>query len=295
MVVETGLAAKAPALNNSPDRFNLAGVEYLLRLAPERLTLFHDVRAADEALANADAQLAAMDNPVYLGLRQHIADARQTLAAAELPDTIELSARLDQVQSQLSALTFGGEAAASNELQNQDGSAVDEGWWDRLKTSLSGLVTVRRNAEDAESRLTLEDKDLLRQGLWMQVEGARLALMRHDQAGWQDTLGRAQQVLERWFDSSQDEYQAISEQLAGLAEISVSPQMPDISGPWSQLQLIRQATPAPLPVSRVSETTEPPAETEPEPAAEDTPAAGEAEEESAEGQSAQEESAEESE
>jgi len=220
-------------------------VDYLLRLAPERLSLFHDVRAADEALASADAELAAMDNPVYIGLRQRIAEARQRLADADLPNPIAISGELDNVQQQLAALTFGGESAAQTSADSDQEGQSDTGWWQRLKFSLSSLVTVRRNAEDAESRLTIEDKDLLRQGLWMQLEGARLALMRHDQAAWEDTLLRAERVLNQWFDASSDEFKAVNRQIQALSGISISPELPDISGPWAQLQLIRQASPPP--------------------------------------------------
>lgn len=282
MVVETGLAAKAPSGANSPDQFNLAGVDYLLRLAPERLVLFHDVRAADEALARADAQLAAMDNPVYLGLRQRITDARQALADTVLPDQVALSASLDSIQQQLAALTFGGEAVA---VPLADSNDAETGWWQRLKASLAGLVTVRRNVDDADSRLTLEDKDLLRQGLWMQIEGARLALMRNDQASWQGTLTRAGDVLNRWFDTSSEAYASIDNQLKELSAISVAPVFPDISAPWAQLQLIRQASPIPVaPAANPADEPVAPAEGQPEeeelPVADNTESETESESES---------------
>jgi uncharacterized protein HemX len=247
-VAETGLAAKPQSLANAPSQLDIATVEYLLRLAPERLALFHDLGAADQALAHADAQLAAMDNPIYIGLRQHIADARQTLAGTELPNSIEISARLDDIQHQLASLTFGGEAGAAKQSRESETGAVEaeKGWWQRLKESLSSLVTVRRSAADSSQRLTLEDKDMLRQGLWMQVEGARLALMRHDQESWQDTLSRADDALSRWFDPSTEEFTSVKDELSALSGLSISPELPDISGPWAQLQLIRQAGSSPV-------------------------------------------------
>ena len=58
----------------------------------------------------------------------------------------------------------------------------DAGWWESFKQTLSSLVTVRRRVPEDRSMLTLEDKDYLRQGLWLQLESARLALMRNDSA-----------------------------------------------------------------------------------------------------------------
>lgn len=251
MAAETTLAAKALVRNDSPARLDLAGVGYLLRLAPERLTLYHDLKSADDALAQADAQLAAMDNPMYIGLRQHIADARRRLADTELPNAVELSARLDAVQDQLQGLEFGNQSGAPNAgAASADAPPAEQGWWARLKASLGGLVTVRRSTTDAETRLTFEDRDMLRQGLWMQIEAARLALMRHDQAAWTDALARAQGVLERWFDSTSAGYESVREELTALSGVSIEPDLPDISGPWAQLRLIREAqgaSPAPSP------------------------------------------------
>lgn len=262
-IAETGLAVRPQSLANAPSQLDIATVEYLLRLAPERLALFHDLGAADQALAHADAQLAAMDNPIYIGLRQHIADARQALSNTELPNSIEISARLDDIQHQLVSLTFGGEAGAAKQSRESETGVdeVEKGWWQRLKESLSSLVTVRRSAADSSERLTLEDKDMLRQGLWMQVEGARLALMRHDQESWQDTLSRADDALSRWFDPSSREFESVRGELSALSGISVSPELPDISGPWAQLQLIRQA--GNIPVAPVSEPDPAPAEDSP--------------------------------
>lgn len=243
MAAESRLAAKAPARSDNAGHLNLAGVGYLLRLAPERLTLYQDLRSADDALAMADAQLAAMDNPVYIGLRQHIAEARRALARAEVPNAVEISAEIDQVQSMLAELSFatGGITESSDVPSTGD----EQGWWDRLIASMSGLVTVRRTAEDADSRLTLEDKDLLRQGLWLQLEGARLALMRHDQSGWEAALSRATGLLERWFDRSGAGYASVHQALADLASRDIAPDLPDISGPWAQYQLIREASGVP--------------------------------------------------
>lgn len=250
IAVETGLAAKSPGRLDAPEQLDLAGVAYLLRLAPERLTLFHDLRSADQALALADVRLAGMDNPIYIGLRQRIADARQALMETEVPNPVEISARLDAIQADIVGLDFraAGQPGPSSTGTAEGPESAEQGWWARLKTSLASLVTVRRNVSDTDTRLTLEDKDMLRQGLWMQMEAARLALMRQDQAVWDDAVARAGEALDRWFDSASPEYTAVREGLDALANTVVSPDLPDISGPWAQFQLLRQAPKAPLPV-----------------------------------------------
>lgn len=268
MTAEINLAAKVPVQREGPGQLDLAGVGYLLRLAPERLALYHDIQSADDALAAADAQLAAMDNPMYIGLRQHIAGARQALADTDLPNPVELSARLDAVQARLAGLGFGAKAAApGDDAGAGEEPQSDPGWWARLKASLGGLVTVRRSTTGAESRLTLDDKDLLRQGLWLQIEGARLALMRHDQQAWDAALKRVGDVLDRWFDASSSDFQSARDEVAALSQVKIAPELPDISAPWTQLRVIREArrptAPAPAETVQDPETQAEPGEPAP--------------------------------
>jgi uncharacterized protein HemX len=81
--------------------------------------------------------------------------------------------------------------------------------------------------------------------------------MRHDQESWQDTLSRADDALGRWFDPSTEEFGSVKDELSALSGLSISPELPDISGPWAQLQLIRQA--GSIPVAPVSELQPAPA------------------------------------
>jgi uroporphyrin-3 C-methyltransferase len=280
IAAEAAAVARPPSRPDTAQQLDLAEVGYLLRLAPERLALFHDLRSADQALELADARLQAMDNPMHIALRQQIADARRALSATSVPNPVAISADLDAVQANLAGLTFGGEAGA---VQAATETAPAEiGWWARLKRSMASLVTVRRQTEEANSRLTLDDKDMLRQGLWLQVEGARLALMRHDQAGWQDTLGRAMAALDRWFDEASPEYRAVYSELERLLQLSISPDLPDITGPWAQLEILRQLSPMPE-SSRAEPESDP---GDPVPAEETVPVESESTQQQAEDDSA---------
>jgi uroporphyrin-3 C-methyltransferase len=223
----------APDLDAAAE-LDLAEVDYLLRLASERLKLFGDVAAADQALALADAQLAALDNPSWLGVRQDIAAARQAVARVERPDTLAIAAELDGVQAQIAALPFPG--AAPSAAAPDD--ATEEGWWARLKGTFASLVTVRRTAAD-DPTLSLEDEDFLRQRLWLQLEMAQLALMRRDQPAFAAALARARQTLEGWFDPADDAVQSAGQALDRLAALRIDADLPDISAPWSSLRALR--------------------------------------------------------
>ena len=72
----------------SNNRFDIAEIDFLLRVANERLQLFSDPLAADLALQAADVQIEALDDPMYLSVRQRIASSRQALAAVPRIDRV---------------------------------------------------------------------------------------------------------------------------------------------------------------------------------------------------------------
>jgi uroporphyrin-3 C-methyltransferase len=234
---ESGLLSVAAASQNSSVELDIAEIDYLLRVANERLQLFGDVEAADLALQAADVQTEALNDPMFLTVRQRIADARQALAAVPFIDVIDVSARLGAMQKQVPGLPFSDE-----EPQQAQPEAADEtGWWANLKRSLSSLVTVRRRVPEEQAMLSLDDKDYLRQGLWLQLESARLALMRNDAGIYVGSLDRVGTTLEQFFHVGSPEVQALLHETANLKGINVGPDLPDISAPWAQLRQIRDS------------------------------------------------------
>jgi len=243
---ETALAGVATRELDAGGELDLAEVDYLLRLANERLKLFGDPVAADETLELADMHLAAMDDPLYLGVRQDIAAARRDLAALDMPDYFEIGNQLDSIQALISGLQFKGQ-----EVAPEESTEAADGWWAKLKGVFSGLVTVRRSTELENQRISLEDKDYVRQRLWLQLEITHLALMRRDQAAFRNSLERVRETLSAWFDVNSAAYQEITGHIESLEEMEIQLELPDISQPWSTLRQVRtlRVRPAAAPVA----------------------------------------------
>jgi uroporphyrin-3 C-methyltransferase len=240
-----GAEAALSAVSNRPvdagGELDVAEVDYLLRLANERLQLFADPEAADQALNVADQHLAALNNPAYYGVRQEISAARQALAALDIPDYLEVAAELDAIQSVIPGLPFRGEP----ESPVAAAPAAGDGWWAKLKGVFASLVTVRRSAEGADARISLEDKDYVRQRVWLQLEIAHLALMRREQASFRGALGRVQETVDTWFDPEDSRVQSVTGQLSNLADLNIDAELPDITAPWSRLRGIRAVSSTP--------------------------------------------------
>jgi uroporphyrin-3 C-methyltransferase len=236
---ESGLVSVAASSQNSSVELNIAEIDFLLRTASQRLSLFSDPAAADLALLAADIQLEALNDPMFLSVRQRIATARQTLAALPVIDHVQITAQLTDLQSRIPALPFRGEvepqARAQAELPD------DAGWWASFKHTMSSLVTVRRRVPEDQSLLSLEDKDYLRQGLWLQLESARLALMRNDASSWNGSLDRLSDTVEQFFQNDSSGVQSLLRETTALKQVDVAPQMPDISAPWTKLRQLRDS------------------------------------------------------
>lgn len=232
---EAALAGLTTRELDAKSELDLAEVDYLLRLANERLKLFVDPVAADQALEVADMHLAALDNPMYLTVRQDIAVARRSLAAIDIPDYLQIANDLDAIQDRVVSLPFHGEkppVTAPEPVEN-------EGWWAKLKGVFSGLVTVRRSTDEENQRISLEDKDYIRQRVWLQLEIAHLSLMRRDQDGFRKSLARVEESLADWFDTKNANYQAVVQGLEDLKAEQIRVDIPDISAPWSTLRMLR--------------------------------------------------------
>jgi len=233
---ESGLASLAANSQNSAVDLAIEEIDFLLHAANERLQLFADPQAADAALQAADVQLEALKDPMYLSVRQRIADARGALAAVPEVDRVKLSARLSSLQRDIDSLAFQGD-----DRKPAPARAPAEGWWQSFKRTLASLVTVRRRVPGERSWLAIADREYLRQGLWLQLESARLALMRRDAAAYTASLQRVSSTLEQFFEPGNGGVRAMQDGVAALQRIDIAPAMPDISAPWLQLRQLRDS------------------------------------------------------
>jgi uroporphyrin-3 C-methyltransferase len=236
LATEATLAGMSSQKLDAGGELDLAEVDYLLRLANERLKLFSDPVAADQALEIADMHLAAMDNPMYLGVRKDIATARGELATINMPDYAGITSQLDAIQEFTVALPFRGSAPVSPESESE----VEAGWWEKVKSVFSNLVTIRRSTAEENKRISLEDKDYIRQRLWLQLEIAHLSLMRREQGAFRNSLEQVRETLSTWFDSEDSAYQSANKGIDELLALEIEVDIPDISAPWATLRLVRQ-------------------------------------------------------
>ena len=222
-------------IGSSGNQWMVAEAEYLIRLAGHRLTLARDVLTARAALELADQRLSDTRDPGWTGVREQLARDIATLAAVELPDLEGLSARLAALVEQVPKLTLAG---AERTLEPHDTTPAgiqrppeERSWetlWGDFWSGLKDSVRIRRNDQPVQAMLPPEQQFFLYQNLELQLEIARLALLRGEAELYRGSLATARQWLRDYFDDTDAATRSMTQALTELAAVDVRPELPDI-------------------------------------------------------------------
>lgn len=214
----------------------LAEVEYLLRIANRRLQLQHDVITAIAALASADARLRELADPGLIEVRQQIARELNDLRGTPRPDLEGMALQLSTLSEQVAQLPVKAarapeRAPRDSQVSESDRLSLQE-WrqalgraWEALKS----LVVIRRRDEPIAPLLGPEQEFAVREGMRMQLEAARLALLQQNANLYRTSIQGAQAWLQRYFVPEDSRTQAMHETLQQLGERDIDVALPDIS------------------------------------------------------------------
>lgn len=214
--------------------WRLAELDYLLKLARQKLLLGENPRLALEMLESSDAIARDLDDPDLLPLRTALANDLAVLRGLPSIDVEGLYFSLEAVAGRVANLQLvTAEVAVHAPAADSEAAA---GWRQRLRFGfaeawerLSGLVQVRRRDEPYEPLLAPQFEASLRQHLLLLVEQAQLALLAGNQRLYNDSLSQAASWAQRYFAVDQTATQAVVEQLEQLAAQPVSIEAPDIA------------------------------------------------------------------
>jgi len=106
-----------------------------------------------------------------------------------------------------------------------------------LKDALSDVVSVRRVDEAARPLIAPEAIYFLRANLALQLQAARLALLRGEQALFQQSLDDASAWLREYYDTESAPVRSALQTIGEIRDSSFTRAMPDIS---ESLRLLRQ-------------------------------------------------------
>lgn len=222
-------------------RYTLAGVEALLKLAADRITLERDRSTALAALAMADERLATLSDPRLVAIRAALHSERAALEAAAVLDysgaSLQLAALIEQAPrwplTVRAVQEFAPEPTAAP-------ATVDGGWgtqlWQRLATALQAVVRIERNQGQVASLLPPEQEALMSHLLLSRLEAARLAVLRRDDVALASACKAADELLQRYY---RPEHQGVTAARAALGQLSTPQAATELPVPFKALTALR--------------------------------------------------------
>jgi len=238
------ISTLAAIIGRSESGWTLAEVEYLLRIANQRLQLQRDTNTAAKALEAADERLREFADPHYLNVREQIARDLEAVKAVPAVDVDGMAVTLGAAITSVDQLPVAGThyepasqpdkdagVAAGTTAKNIDelGKVV----W----ASLSELFRLREHDKPVGPMLPPDREYFLRENFRLQLAAARLALLRNDAAQYQAALHTATEWLVGYFDPADNSVQQLKSRLEAIAAVDIAPKLPDVSG---ALRLLRQ-------------------------------------------------------
>jgi uroporphyrin-3 C-methyltransferase len=227
----------------------LAEVEYLFRIAIQRVLLAGDLDSAAAALRAADARLHELGDVNYLPVRVRLADEIAALRGVDRPDvegTVFELVRLGRRADDLPLLGVLAKAEGAAQAKPEAIDVMPEGsFWDAVQK----FIVVRRNDVQVDLSVSPTPDQMSRaETLRLQLQAAQLAAMRRDEASYRNYMSQAVGYVEKEYQTSDPRVQRFLEDLVALGQRNIVPHVDTLG---EALQMLRDtnaryAEPSPL-------------------------------------------------
>jgi uncharacterized protein HemX len=236
--LEGSVASLAGVSEGARDAWILAESEYYMQIANAQLQLANNPHLASLALRMADERIVQLANPALTNVRRAISDELASLDVMEKPDlegaTLTLASLARVVESLPLVSTADAEDQAAESDSEQSGPSRA---WSSVKNAMSGLVKVTPPERAKLVQLSPDAEFFLRNNIALQLQSARLALLRGEQAIFEQTLDDTSALLNEYFDTNSASVTGALETITEIRGHIFTTATPDIS---ESLRLLRQ-------------------------------------------------------
>lgn len=217
----------------------LAEAEYYMQIANAQLQLAGNPQLASLALGLADERILQLANPALTDVRRVLANELRALGAMNEPDTEGVTLTLASLAAIVDSLPLRHDIA----LPGDEKAVVDpeltgtERAFASLRSAFEGIVSVRRADETLKPLIAPEAQYFLRANLALQLQAARLAMLRGEETIFQQSLEDAAAWLTEYYDAGSTPVQSALQTITDIRGSVFSVAVPDIS---ESLRLLRQ-------------------------------------------------------
>ena len=236
---EAALATLQGVSTGARDTWLLGEAEYYMQLANAQLQLAGDPEMATRALSMADERIAQLANPALTHVRVAIADELAALGGMRIPDVEGITLKLASLARVVESLPLRPIERIEDDVAEETDEEIGrlDRAWNSIKEATSGLVKHRTTDLEIMPLIAPEAESFLRTNLTLQLQTARLSLLRGEQSVFEASLADAAAWLELYFDTDSAQVSTAQETVAEISGGMFAVAAPDISG---SLQLLRQ-------------------------------------------------------
>ncbi len=237
--LEGSIASLQGISKGARDTWLLAEAEYYMQIANAQLQLAGNPHLASLALRFADERLVQLADPALTEIRRTLSDELQAIEIMEKPDIEGVTLTLASLAGVVDSLPLRQEVGVPDsdtgetdpELSGMDRALAS------LKRALSDVISVRRTDEAAAPLTAPDAVYFLRANLALQLQAARLAILRNEKEMFEQSLDDASVWLTRYCDTDSTPVQSALETIAEIRDGLFAGAPPDIS---KSLRLLRQ-------------------------------------------------------
>lgn len=224
----------------SRDDWKLAEVDYLLRMANQRILMEHEATNSLALAQSANGILADLQNADLFGARKKLSEEIEALKLANKVDRegiyLQLLAITQQIESLPLIEPLFEEDEESIAAMEQSDTPEAQTFWQGVQQvgvniwhKLSIYVRVRDQGRRVDAILPPEDQMYLKQNLRLMLEQAQIGLLREEQHVYQASLDKAQNWIRDYYPLN-DQAQIVLNDLEQLKKSNVQQPLPDFTG-----------------------------------------------------------------
>lgn len=229
-------------VNRNQRDWVLAEIDYLLRIAHQRIAVAKDIGGAIAALKGADARLKQLGDLSLFNIRKQLAKDIGRLNAIHQADVNGISLALDQAIAYLPELPF---KAIKDEVKIQftkngavkEPTIEDKTFVDSLLDTVKQIGDIKIHQRSIKAASSGEQQNQIEQLLRTYLLGARLAALRFDQVQFLHEITQAQEILRLYYDEKDNRIQQLKKTLLNYSALQLSPNLPELTRAWNLLQI----------------------------------------------------------
>ncbi|MDH5735172.1 MAG: uroporphyrinogen-III C-methyltransferase, partial [Gammaproteobacteria bacterium] len=217
----------------------LAEIDYLLRMANQRLQISRDINGAIAALSTANQRLFELGDLNFFEIRKQLNNDIAKLKVIHQVDINGTALKLDQIFLALEALPFKGakeEIKAQLETTDTSTKKQPEGFVESVLDTVMTIGDIKIHQRSIQPASSADQQQQIEKLLITYLLSSRLAVLRYDDKQFSHDIEQALQLLQLHYETNDNRVSQIVNDLLELKNLNLTPDLPDITQSWVLLQ-----------------------------------------------------------